>query len=84
MEMSLQIIVLFLATAYICGSRVENTGTKSVCGSVIDLLDCHPLEPLSFPRIKANTIRYRYKPGDNCDIKNVSFDWFISFGSKWI
>ncbi|KAG5884166.1 hypothetical protein JTB14_014084 [Gonioctena quinquepunctata] len=82
MRISLQRSVLFFAAAYICGSRVENTGEKSVCGSVIDLLDCHPLEPVPFFRTKANTIRSWYEPGDKCVIKNVYFDWLLLFESE--
>ncbi|KAG5898166.1 hypothetical protein JTB14_034020 [Gonioctena quinquepunctata] len=84
MRISLQISVLFLAAACICGSQVENTREKSVCGSVIDLLDCHPLEPVAFSRTKANTIRFWYEPGDKCVIKNVYFDWLLLFESRMV
>ncbi|KAG5883723.1 hypothetical protein JTB14_024224 [Gonioctena quinquepunctata] len=67
------------------GLRVEKFRKYSRCGSVLNLLDCHSLIQLSFSRMEAKQIRSEYEPGKKCDIKNVSFDWILSFENetKW-
>ncbi|KAG5879811.1 hypothetical protein JTB14_035891 [Gonioctena quinquepunctata] len=65
-------------------SQVEKTGKYSRCGSVLHLLDCHPLEQVTFFRNEVNEIRSIYEPGYKCDIKNVYFHWFLSFENETV
>ncbi|KAG5869602.1 hypothetical protein JTB14_032634 [Gonioctena quinquepunctata] len=61
------------------GSEVERIEKYSSCGSILNLLECNTLETRSFSRRNVNIIGSKYKPGDKCYIKKVSFDWNLSF-----
>ncbi|KAG5884806.1 hypothetical protein JTB14_019492 [Gonioctena quinquepunctata] len=63
------------------GSKVKRIGKYSRCGSILNLLECDSLETRSFLRKDINIIGSKYEPGNECDIKKVSFDWTLSFGN---
>ncbi|KAG5876097.1 hypothetical protein JTB14_005110 [Gonioctena quinquepunctata] len=65
------------------GTRVAETGKNTSCGSTLNVLNCYK-KAVPFSRTRAIEVISRYVPGAECDIKNLFFEWALSFENETV